>query len=159
RSLSAGIKVPRNKCCWRQCRLERAMNQIQEKVARQGTPDGAWEGAAATSSWRATNAQLRLSAVLAGVEADAPAESAQIKIRQVECDSRKVRAGALFFAMHGAKADGNAFVRDAVERGATAIASEEDPPAGLPANVAWIRVGEARKALALAAGNFFGHPA
>ena len=90
-----------------------------------------------------------LSAVLAGVEADAPAESARAKIRQVACDSRKVQAGSLFFALHGAKTDGNAFVRDAVERGAAAIASEEDASGGFAGrSVAWVRVREARKALA-----------
>jgi UDP-N-acetylmuramoyl-L-alanyl-D-glutamate--2,6-diaminopimelate ligase len=100
-----------------------------------------------------------LSAVLAGVEADAPVSAGELKIQQVACDSRKVQTGSLFFALHGAKADGNAFVRDAVARGAGAIASEEDPPADLPANVAWVRVREARKALALTAANFFGRPA
>jgi UDP-N-acetylmuramoyl-L-alanyl-D-glutamate--2,6-diaminopimelate ligase len=107
---------------------------------------------------RARNRNLKLSAVLKGVEADFPEAAAQIEIRQMACDSRKVQAGTLFFALHGAQADGNAFVRDAIARGAAAIASEEDPPAGLPANVAWIRVREARKSLAIAAANFFEHP-
>ena len=93
-----------------------------------------------------------LGAVLAGVDADAPGGSENLKIQHVACDSRKVQAGSLFFALHGAKADGNAFVRDAVTRGAAAIASEEDAPADLPANVAWVRVREARKALALTCG-------
>src|ERR1043166_4993942 len=100
------------------------MSQIQEKVARQGSTDRARESSAATTPERGANAEVRLGAVLAGVEADAPAESAQIKIRQVACDSRKVQAGALFFALHGAKAAGNAFVRDALERGAGGVVSE-----------------------------------
>jgi UDP-N-acetylmuramoyl-L-alanyl-D-glutamate--2,6-diaminopimelate ligase len=100
-----------------------------------------------------------LGTVLVGVEADAPGDSGNLKIQRVACDSRKVQAGSLFFALHGAKADGNTFVRDAVARGAVAIASEEDAPGDLPAKVAWVRVREARKALALAAANFFGHPA
>src|SRR5260370_1847391 len=53
----------------------------------------------------------------------------RIEIQQVTCDSRKVRPGALFFALHGAKADGNAFIQDALKRGAAAIASEEAAPA------------------------------
>src|SRR5712692_1410435 len=101
----------------------------------------------------------KLSALFAGVEASVPAGAGDLDIRQVACDSRKVQPRALFFALHGAKADGNAFIRDAVSRGAVAIASEDAPPATMPASVVWIRVTHARKALAITAANFFGHPA
>src|SRR5215470_4135154 len=109
----------------------------------------------ATMSTRGKN----LSEMFQGAEADLPAIAEQIDIEQVTCDSRRVRQGALFFALHGAKVDGNAFIEDALQRGAAAIASEEEAPAILPTRVAWIRVREARKALAIAAGNFFEHPA
>ena len=102
---------------------------------------------------------MKLGALLNDVEADAPASVAEIEIQQVVCDSRKVVPGTLFFALHGAKVDGNAFVREAIARGAAAIASEENPPEGLPASIPWIRVREARKALAVTAANFFGRPA
>jgi UDP-N-acetylmuramoyl-L-alanyl-D-glutamate--2,6-diaminopimelate ligase len=102
---------------------------------------------------------MKLSALFEGVEASISAAGGEIEIRQVACDSRKVRPRALFFALHGAKADGNAFVRDAVSRGAVAIVSEETTPPALPASVAWIQVRDARKALASTAANFFGHPA
>jgi UDP-N-acetylmuramoyl-L-alanyl-D-glutamate--2,6-diaminopimelate ligase len=105
------------------------------------------------------NRMAKLSVVLEGVEADAPPAAAELEIRQVACDSRKVQPRALFFALHGAKADGNAFVREAVARGTVAIASEDNPPAMMPSSVAWIRVRDARKALAITAANFFGHPA
>src|SRR5277367_658276 len=64
--------------------------------------------------------------------------SAQIdslKISQVACDSRKVRPGAFFFALHGAKADGNAFLQNAIANGAAAIASAAARPSVLPENV------------------------
>src|SRR5712664_1769724 len=101
----------------------------------------------------------KLSALFAGVEASMPASAGDLDIREVVCDSRKVQPRALFFALHGAKADGNAFIRDAVSRGAVAIASEDAAPATLPSSVAWIRVTHARRALAITAANFFGHPA
>jgi UDP-N-acetylmuramoyl-L-alanyl-D-glutamate--2,6-diaminopimelate ligase len=90
---------------------------------------------------------------------DLSAASAQLEIQGIACDSRKVSPGDLFFALHGAKTDGNAFLQDAIARGAIAIASEEPAPASLPGNVAWVRVREPRKALAIAATNFYGHPA
>ncbi len=101
----------------------------------------------------------KLTEVFQGVEATLPASASGLEIRQVVCDSRKVQPGTLFFALHGAKADGNAFIQDAIKRGVAAIASEEQAPNALPASVVWIRVREARKALAVTAANFFGHPA
>src|SRR5882757_6650457 len=80
----------------------------------------------------------KLSEVLQGVETALPAVANSLEIRQVACDSRKVRPGALFLALHGAKADGNKFIQDALKRGAVAIVS---------------------KALAISAANFLGHPA
>src|SRR6266404_3364570 len=108
---------------------------------------------------RVSNYSGKLSALFEGVAASVPAPASNLKIREVVCDSRKVQPRALFFALHGAKADGNAFIRDAVSRGAVAIASEDVPPATIPSSVAWIRVAHARKALAITAANFFGHPA
>jgi UDP-N-acetylmuramoyl-L-alanyl-D-glutamate--2,6-diaminopimelate ligase len=102
---------------------------------------------------------MKLSDLLRGVGASLPAGADDLEIRQVACDSRKVGPRALFFALRGAKADGNGFIRDAMARGAVAIASEDAAMEALPNGVAWIRVAEARKALALAAANFFGHPA
>src|SRR5882762_3257636 len=101
----------------------------------------------------------KLSEVFEGVETSLLAGASSTEIYQVACDSRKVRPGALFFAIHGAKADGNTFIQDAVKRGAVAIVSEEQPSGAILAGVVWIQVREARKALAITAANFFGHPA
>ncbi len=100
-----------------------------------------------------------LSEVFQGVETSLPAGANKLEIRKVVCDSRKVEPGSLFFALHGAKADGNTFIQDAIKLGAIAIASEEKAPAAIPAGLAWIHVREARKALAITAANFLGHPA
>lgn len=106
-----------------------------------------------------SKARMRLSEVFQNADLSLPTEANGIEIQQVTCDSRKVQPGALFFALHGAKADGNAFIRDALKRGAAAVASEDAAPSKFPAKAAWIQVREARKALAIAAANFFGHPA
>ena len=117
------------------------------------------EGRQESSPTRVSNRSLKLRDLLPGTEANVPPAAQELEIRQIACDSRKVKPRALFFALHGAQADGNAFVRDAVSRGAAAIASEDTVPAFIPSSVAWIRVREARKALAVTAANFFGHPA
>ena len=102
---------------------------------------------------------VKLGELLRGTEASVSAAAEKLEIRQVACDSRKVQPRALFFALHGAKADGNTFIRDAVGRGAAAIVSEETAPPAIPSSVTWIQVRDGRKALAVSAANFYGHPA
>ncbi len=101
----------------------------------------------------------KLSELLQGAEVpSAPAPGAAgVEIRQVACHSGKVQPGALFFALPGAKADGNKYIAEAITRGAVAIASEQPRAKEVPIGVGWIQVREPRKALALAAANFYGH--
>jgi UDP-N-acetylmuramoyl-L-alanyl-D-glutamate--2,6-diaminopimelate ligase len=101
----------------------------------------------------------KLREVLQQVDGAVDAESDNLEIRQIACDSRKVQPGALFFALRGAKEDGTAFIQDAIRRGAVAVAGGESLAASVPENVATIRVVQARKALAIAAANFYDHPA
>jgi UDP-N-acetylmuramoyl-L-alanyl-D-glutamate--2,6-diaminopimelate ligase len=102
---------------------------------------------------------IGLGEVLAGTQAEIPVAAEREKVSGIACDSRKAAPGFVFFALHGEREDGNKYVRDAIERGAIAIASEEAPPPDLAPGVAWIRVAFGRRSLAIAAANFFGHPA
>jgi UDP-N-acetylmuramoyl-L-alanyl-D-glutamate--2,6-diaminopimelate ligase len=105
--------------------------------------------------------EMDLAEVIAGMEFVALTGRANTRVAAVACDSRKVTANTLFFALPGAKTDGNEFVKDAVARGAAAIASPRPVPADLPKEIAWIELmpGAGRKTMALAAANFYGHPA
>jgi UDP-N-acetylmuramoyl-L-alanyl-D-glutamate--2,6-diaminopimelate ligase len=73
-----------------------------------------------------------------------------------------VEKGFLFFAFPGARVDGRAFARQAVERGAVAIVSELPPASesasesGNETRAPWIQVEHGRRALALAAKTFYG---
>ena len=78
------------------------------------------------------------------------------EITSVTQDSRAASAGSLFVAVKGTKADGSAFARDAIAKGAVAIASEED--LDVPPGVVLVRVPEARRAVALLAARFHGDP-
>jgi UDP-N-acetylmuramoyl-L-alanyl-D-glutamate--2,6-diaminopimelate ligase len=104
------------------------------------------------------NRWLSLGEVFSKTGASMAAAENALQIQSIVCDSRKAAPGSVFFALHGAKEDGNRYVRAAIERGAIAVASESAPPTDLDARVAWVRVPESRKSLALAAANFFGHP-
>ncbi len=76
-------------------------------------------------------------------------------VTDVTHDSRKASAGTLFVAIRGLAVDGNAFTDAARKKGAAAVASEEPPRAGLP----WVRVRDAREALALLSAALLGDPA
>jgi UDP-N-acetylmuramoyl-L-alanyl-D-glutamate--2,6-diaminopimelate ligase len=128
--------------------------QDHEAIAK-----SAKESTGASAFGAAASRGMRLSAVLAGIDAQVTPAGAEREVAQVSCDSRKVRQDSIFFALTGATADGNAFVEKAIAAGANAIVSETPRPAAIPTDVPWIQVAEPRKALALAAANFYGHPA
>jgi len=77
---------------------------------------------------------------------------ASVAVTGVTADSRKAKPGFLFVAIPGTKADGSQFAKQAVANGAVAIASEQTID-GL--SVAVIQVRNARRALSLAAANFY----
>ncbi|MBZ5633236.1 MAG: UDP-N-acetylmuramoyl-L-alanyl-D-glutamate--2,6-diaminopimelate ligase [Acidobacteriia bacterium] len=104
---------------------------------------------------------MKLSQVLTGVvlrEALAPA-LADLEVTGLEYDSRRVEKGFVFFAFAGSRVDGRQFAQDAVARGALAVASELPKPAEFSGALgAWIQVEHGRRALAIAARNFYHHP-
>jgi UDP-N-acetylmuramoyl-L-alanyl-D-glutamate--2,6-diaminopimelate ligase len=77
-----------------------------------------------------------------------------VEIGGIASDSRKVKRGDLFVAVPGAKADGLAFVPQALAAGAAAIMAERAPE-HLPEGVAFVRAGNVRRALAIAAARFY----
>jgi UDP-N-acetylmuramoyl-L-alanyl-D-glutamate--2,6-diaminopimelate ligase len=87
-------------------------------------------------------------------EAATDARQGALKISGITADSRKVKPGFLFVAIAGAKTDGAHFVRQAVDAGAVALVAEKRPE-GLSDAVAFVRVGAARRALAMMAAKVF----
>jgi UDP-N-acetylmuramoyl-L-alanyl-D-glutamate--2,6-diaminopimelate ligase len=79
------------------------------------------------------------------------------KFAGLASDSREVKPGYLFAALPGAKANGAAFVKDAVARGAVAVLGQPDvAQAALEAGVRFIPDENPRLALARQAARFFG---
>jgi UDP-N-acetylmuramoyl-L-alanyl-D-glutamate--2,6-diaminopimelate ligase len=88
-------------------------------------------------------------------EAEYAPRFAAVAIGGVTSDSRKVKRGDLFVAIPGTKADGLAFVPQAIAAGAAAVAAEKLPDVQ-PEGIAFVRVPNARRTLALAAAKL--HP-
>lgn len=101
---------------------------------------------------------MKLGALLSGVGLKQPLSPsiAGVEIDGLDFDSRRVGKGFLFFAFQGSRTDGRRFAEDARARGAAAVASESQAPAGYDG--AWIQVEHGRHALALAARNFYNRP-
>ena len=72
-------------------------------------------------------------------------------------DSRTLKPGELFVAIRGLLADGNQHVESARKKGAAAIVSEQAAPAD--SATPWLRVTDAREALATLSAAFLGEPA
>ena len=79
-------------------------------------------------------------------------------VTSVEYDSRRVKPGCVFVAMHGETSDGNRFIDQAIRAGAVAVvtdSSSETPREG----VGWAVVPHGRRALARVSENFYKRPA
>ena len=85
-------------------------------------------------------------------------QSGNPDVTGVEYDSRRVKPGSVFVAMHGESSDGNRFIDQAIQAGAVAIVT--DSPAEKPREgVAWALVPHGRRALARVSENFYKRPA
>ncbi|MHB9145176.1 MAG: UDP-N-acetylmuramoyl-L-alanyl-D-glutamate--2,6-diaminopimelate ligase [Symbiobacteriia bacterium] len=99
---------------------------------------------------------MRLAELLALVpEALIEGSEAQ-DVASLSYDSRHVTPGSLFVAIRGLVTDGHRFVSNAVQAGATAVVVEED--VAVPAGITRVRVPDSRRALAMMAATFYGHP-
>ena len=91
---------------------------------------------------------------LIGQDGQVDARFAALDVTGITADSRKVTPGSLFVAVPGTKADGLAYVPQALAAGAAVIMAERAPES-LPDGVAFVRAENARRALALAAARFY----
>jgi UDP-N-acetylmuramoyl-L-alanyl-D-glutamate--2,6-diaminopimelate ligase len=80
---------------------------------------------------------------------------AALDITGISADSRAIKPGDLFVAVAGAKDDGLRFVPAALAAGAAAVMAERAPATALPDGIAFVMVGDARRALARAAAKLF----
>ncbi len=96
---------------------------------------------------------MRLSRILKNVNCDINGKD--VEITSIEYDSRKVREGSLFVAIKGYSTDGHLYIDKAIEKGAAAILAENCDAQGITVAIAK----DTRKALAMAAKEFYGNSA
>ena len=88
-----------------------------------------------------------------GAELSGDGDAAVIDVTH---DSRQAREGFLFVAIRGERFDANRFVPEVMGQGAAGVVSELERPADFAG--AWLRVADARAALASAAAEVHRHP-
>ena len=84
-----------------------------------------------------------------------------LEISAVCNDSRKVVPGSLFIAVNGCGNDGREYIGKAIENGAAAVLYEDAPGVSMQlagTQVTFVTVSDSRKAVALVADRFYGHP-
>ena len=98
---------------------------------------------------------MQLKALLSKIATVMVVGPADREITSICYDSRRARKDSLFVALRGEKADGNAFIESAIERGAVAVVSEQEASQRRATSVV---VKNARRALADLAAEFHGNP-
>ena len=98
---------------------------------------------------------MRLSDILRDIPVLETNVSPDTECTGITYDSRAVKRGDLFVAVKGYATDGHRFIASALEKGAAAVLCEDAPAEGAP----FVRIENTRLGLALAAANFYRHPA
>lgn len=99
---------------------------------------------------------MKLKDIIKGIDCRVEGE-AELEVKDLQFDSRKVTKGTLFVAQPGTKVDGHDFIVRAVEAGAVAVLCQHIPD-GAPAGVTYVVVPDSNQALGEAAANYYGHP-
>ena len=98
---------------------------------------------------------MKLKDLLQGIPVTSVCADGELEITGVSYDSRTTAPGDVFVAITGTGADGSQFIPQALEKGALCAVCRQKPPVEVP----YVAVPSERRALALMAANWFGHPA
>lgn len=97
---------------------------------------------------------MKLWQLLAGVPLTGEPYSQEMEIASISYDTRTLLPGALFVALPGAKTDGSLYIDEALAKGAAAVVCRRRPQR----EGVFFTTPDPRRALALLAANWFGHP-
>ena len=103
---------------------------------------------------------MRLDALVARLEGLRLEGRGDVAVSGIAYHSQRVGPGDLFVAVPGFKTDGHLYLEEAARNGAVGlvIAEDREVPAGIRPDVALVRAGDTRLALALLSDRFWGHP-
>ena len=99
---------------------------------------------------------MKIVDLLSGLNYEFLSGKDDIDINNLQYDSRSVKDGDVFFAISGFSVDGHSFIEKAIENGAKVIVVEKD--VNFKEGITYIKVEDGRKALAIAACNFYDNP-
>ncbi|MEK9516931.1 MAG: Mur ligase domain-containing protein, partial [Flavobacteriaceae bacterium] len=99
----------------------------------------------------------KLKEILYKVAIEGISGSTDVDVNRISVDSRTVKPGNMYVAIKGVQVDGHRFIDQAIDSGAQSIICEILPKT-LAEGVVFIKVGDAREALAWAAVNFYDNP-
>ena len=99
----------------------------------------------------------RFEDIIADVEAIEIYNPQNPEITALEYDSRRIEAGACFFAVTGVASDGHNYISSAIERGAVAVVCQQLPEERND-EVSYIVVKDSNVAMAAMAASFYDHP-
>ena len=95
-----------------------------------------------------------LKKILYGVSIDSTIGKMDKEVRMVTSDSRLVKKKYLFIAINGSNCNGNDFIDQSIEYGASVIVSENFPKE-ISDEVTYIKVENIKKCLAIISNNFY----
>ena len=93
---------------------------------------------------------------LVGPRLSLPEGCADIDIKGLGADSRKIKKGYLFAAFSGTQTDGAQFIEDAIGKGAAAVLTHENGNGANDSGVPVIQAPDPRRTFALMAARFYG---
>ncbi|WP_346873690.1 UDP-N-acetylmuramoyl-L-alanyl-D-glutamate--2,6-diaminopimelate ligase [Clostridium sp. UBA5988] len=99
---------------------------------------------------------MKIEEILKGLTYTVLSGDKSIEINNPQYDSRKIKCGDMFFAIGGFNVDGHNFISKAIENGAKTVVVEKDVT--LVEGITFIKVENGRRALAIAASNFYNNP-
>ncbi len=104
---------------------------------------------------------MKLKEMLLGLEGLKVKGDLELEIVGIESNSKEIKKDFLFVAIKGFEVDGHQYVKNAIEKGATAVMVEEGcdlKSLDIPQGITIVMAKNTREALAICSANFYGNP-